>query len=109
MMTDDAADASSLVVSSTTVFTTPVFFASKVTAFFMAQFFFRRGLVELLQLMPIKATAVIDDIIFPVVVAIRLSECNKRVVWLLLDVVSLAYRDVVHQEPLGCHHFRWVI
>ena len=49
------------------------------------------------------------DVLFPVVVAICLAECNYRVVWFLLDVVDLARHNVVRQEPLGCHHSLWVI
>ena len=57
----------------------------------------------------LKSTAVTADVLFPVVVAIGLAEFNARVVLFLFDVVALARRDVVRQEPLGRHHCLWVI
>ena len=48
-------------------------------------------------------------ILFPVVVAICLAECNACIAWILFDLCTLAWRDVVRQEPLGRHHRLWVI
>ena len=59
--------------------------------------------------MPLKATYVASDVIFPVVVAICLAECNTCVVWLLFEVGALSRSNVLHQEPLGLQHCLWVI
>ena len=114
MVTDDVADASSLGVFYTTVFTTRRLLCLKGNRLLYGVniiFVFWRGLVALLQLMLFKPTSVAAHVIFPVVVAIRLAEFNARIVWFLLNVVAVALAccDEVHQEPLGRHHRIWVI